>query len=98
MKAEVAQQRSLLELSDLDAELARLAHRSGHLPEKQDRERIEAEHTAATDRLAAVELALEDLDGQAARFESEIDAVRQREDHDRALLQAAQASAKTVVE
>lgn len=98
MKAEVAQQRSLLELSELDAELARIAHRSGHLPEQQDLERIQADHTAASDRLAALELALEDLDAQAARFESEIDAVRQREDRDRTLLDSGQTNAKQVVD
>ena len=96
MKAAVAQQRSLLELLELDAELARITHRAGHLPEQQDRERIQAEHTAAADRLAALELALEDLDAQAGRFESEIDAVRQREDRDRALLDSGQAVAKQV--
>lgn len=98
MKAAVAQQRSLLELLELDAELARNAHRARNLPELQDRERIQTEHTAAADRLAALELALEDLDAQAGRFESEIDAVRQREDRDRALLDSAQASAKQVVD
>lgn len=86
MKVDVAQQRSLLELTEIDAELARLVHRAGHLPEQQNLERIQADHTAATDRRAALELALEDLDAQAARLESEIDAVRQREDRDRALM------------
>lgn len=98
MKAEVAQQRSLLELSEIDAELSRLAHRAGHLPEQQDRMRIQADHTAASDRMAALELALEDLDAQAARFESEIDAVRQREDRDRALLDSGQVNAKQVAD
>jgi predicted nucleic acid-binding Zn-ribbon protein len=98
MKAEVAQQRSLLELSEIDAELSRLAHRAGHLPEQQDRMRIQADHTAASDRMAALELALEDLDAQAARFESEIDAVRQREDRDRALLDSGQVKAKQVAD
>lgn len=98
MKAEVAQQRSLLELAELDAELARIAHRAGHLPEQQEHERIQADHTAAADRLAALELALEDLDSQAARFESEIDAVRQRADRDRALLDSGQTSAKQVAD
>lgn len=98
MKVEVAQQRSLLELSELDAELARIAHRAGHLPEQQEHERIQADHTAAADRLAALELALEDLDAQAARFESEIDAVRQRADRDRALLDSGQTSAKQVAD
>jgi predicted nucleic acid-binding Zn-ribbon protein len=88
VKAAVDQQRSLLELAELDAELARLTHRAGHLPEQQDYERIQADHGAANDRLAALRIALEDLDAQVARFESEIDAVRQREDRDRALLQS----------
>lgn len=88
MKADVVQQRSLLELAELDAELTRIAHRASHLPEQQDYDRAQTEHTAAADRLPAIQIALEDLDTQVARYESEIDAVRQREDRDRALLRS----------
>lgn len=88
MKADVKQQRSLLELAELDAELARIAHRASHLPEQQDYDRVHTDHIAAVDRLAAVEIALEDLDTQVKRYESEIDAVRQREDRDRSLLES----------
>ena len=88
MKAEVAQQRSLLEVAELDAELAKMNHRAGHLPERADCERIQTEQVAANDRLGALQIALEDLDTQVSRFESEIDAVRQREDRDRSLLQS----------
>ena len=35
MKAEVVQQRSLLELAEIDAELSRIEHRAGHLAEQQ---------------------------------------------------------------
>ena len=35
MKAEVAQQRSLLEVATLDAELSQIAHRATHLPERE---------------------------------------------------------------
>jgi uncharacterized protein len=94
MKAAVAQQVSLLELSKLDAELSRLAHRVSHLPQQQDVERIQAEHNAAADRLATMRIALEDLDAQVSRFESEIEAVRQREDRDRSLLQSGATDAK----
>ncbi len=94
MKAEVAQQRSLLELSKLDAELSRIAHRATHLPQQEACERVRAEHNAASDRLAAVRIALEDLDAQVSRFESEIDAVRQREDRDRSLLKSGATDAK----
>jgi uncharacterized protein len=56
------------------------------------------EHTAAGDRLAAVRIALEDLDAQVSRFESEIDAVRQRGDRDRSLLKLGAADAKQLTD
>jgi uncharacterized protein len=89
MKAAVAQQRSLLEVAELDAELSRIAHRASHLSERQDYERMQTDQVAANDRLGALQIALEDLDAQVSRFELEIDAVRQREDRDRSLLQSA---------
>jgi uncharacterized protein len=94
MKAEVTQQRSLLELSKLDAELSRIMHRASHLPEQEACERIQEECHAAGDRLGAVRIALEDIDVQVSRFESEIEAVRQREDRDRSLLQSGATDAK----
>ncbi|MEE6177828.1 zinc ribbon domain-containing protein [Mycobacterium sp. 050134] len=94
MKAEVKQQRSLLELSKLDAELSRLAHRASHLPEREAYERVQADLAAAGDRLAATRIALEDLDTEVLRFEADIEAVRQREDRDRVLLQSGASDAK----
>ena|SRR5271157_1810752 len=94
MKAEVAQQRSLFELSKLDAELSRITHRATHLPEQEAYERVKDEYNAASDRLGAVRIALEDIDAQVSRFESEIEAVRQREDRDRSLLQSGTTDAK----
>jgi uncharacterized protein len=88
MKAAVAQQRSLLEVAELDAELSRIAHRASHLPARQDIDRIQTDQAAANDRLGALQIALEDMDAQVSRFESEIDAVRQREDRDRSLLES----------
>ena len=88
MKAAVAQQRSLLEVAELDAELSKITHRASHLPERQDYERMQTEQVAVNDRLGALQIALEDLDAQISRFESEIDAVRHREDRDRSLLQS----------
>jgi len=88
MKADIAQQHSLLEVSELDAELSKLAHRTANLPERQDLERIHAAQAAANDRLGALQIALEDLNIQVSRFEAEIDGVRQREDRDRSLLQS----------
>ncbi len=86
MKAELSQQRSLLELAELDAELTRLAHRATHLPEQQRYQELEARQREVADRLAVAALAVEDLDAQIAKLESEVDTVRQREDRDRGLL------------
>src|SRR4029078_1976120 len=61
-------------------------------------EEAQSTHGEANDRLAAVQIALEDLDGQVAKFESEIDAVRQREDRDRSLLAAGTVDAKQLTE
>jgi uncharacterized protein len=94
MKAEVEQQRSLLELSKLDAELSRIAHRATHLPQREGYERIHAQHNDASDRLKVARIALEDVDAQVSRFELEIEAVRQREDRDRSLLKSGAADAK----
>jgi predicted nucleic acid-binding Zn-ribbon protein len=92
MKADVAQQRSLLELAEVDGELNRLTHRAAHLPEQQRYEEVQAEQHAAVDRMSAVVLALEDLDAQVAKLESEVDAVRKREDRDRGLLDSGSVS------
>jgi predicted nucleic acid-binding Zn-ribbon protein len=98
MKAEVVQQRSLLELAELDAELSRIEHRAKNLTEQQRLEEAQAAHREANDRLAALQIAIEDLDGQVAKFESEIDAVRQREDRDRSMLQAGSIDAKQLTD
>ena len=88
MKAAVTQQRSLLEVAELDAELSKMAHRASHLPARDDCERIQADQIAANDRLGALHIALEDLDTEVSRFESEIDGVPQREERDRSLLRS----------
>jgi hypothetical protein len=49
---------------------------------------MQTDQAAANDRLGALRIALEDLDTQVSRFEAEIDAVRQREERDRSLLQS----------
>lgn len=98
MKAEVSQQRSLLDLAEVDAELRRVDHRAGNLAEQQEFDRVQALHQEASDQLAVVEIALEDLDGEITKLESEIDSVRQREDRDRSLLQGGTVNAKQLSE
>jgi uncharacterized protein len=98
MKAEVTQQRSILELTELDAELLRLTHRGTHLPEQQRLDAIHGAQREANDRLAVLSLALEDLDTQVVKFEAEVDGVRQREDRDRGLLEGGHTDHKQLVE
>ena len=47
---------------------------------------------------AAASIALEDLDAEVTKFESEIDAVRQREDRDRSMLDCGSVNAKQLAE
>ena len=53
MKADLAQQSSLQELTEIDAELSRLAHRSTHLPEQQRYDELLAEREVVKDLLKA---------------------------------------------
>jgi len=96
VKADVWQQHSLLELAGVDAEVGRITHRAKNLPEQQHVDAVRAEQRAAEDRAAALGLAIEDLDVQITKFESEIDSVRQREDRDRALIGGGAVNAKQV--
>jgi predicted nucleic acid-binding Zn-ribbon protein len=98
VKAEVAQQVTLLELTELDAELSRLGHRAAHLPEQQHLEEVRSNERSAADRLAALGILIADLDAEVARLESEVDAVRKREDRDRGLLDSGSVNPKQLEE
>jgi predicted nucleic acid-binding Zn-ribbon protein len=98
MKAEVAQQISLVELTEIDAEISRLAHQAAHLPEQQRLEQLQADERSAADRLSVLGIALEDIDAEVARLESEVDSVRKREDRDRGLLDSGSVNPKQLEE
>lgn len=88
MNAEPAVQRRLLELAAIDAELGRITHRRRTLPEQARVAEVETERNERKDAAVAVQLVLEDLDGDIAKLETEIGGVRKREDRDRSLLAA----------
>lgn len=98
MKSDVAQQHLLLKLAGVDAELVRLAHRAAHLPEQQAYDQVLAEERAATDRLGALAVALDDVEAEVTRMEAEVDAVRRREDRDRSLLDSGTVNPKQLKE
>jgi predicted nucleic acid-binding Zn-ribbon protein len=98
MKADVAQQKSLLELAELDATLSRIDHKTKNLAEQKKLDEVQAAHREATDRQAALQIAIEDLDAQIAKLEHEIDSVRQREERDRKLMAGGTVDAKQLTE
>jgi predicted nucleic acid-binding Zn-ribbon protein len=98
MKAEVSQQISLLELTEIDAELSRLAHKAAHLPEQERFEGLQADERGAADRLSVLGIAGEDVDAEVARLESEVDSVRKRADRDRGLLDSGSVNPKQLEE
>ena len=93
MKASPQSQLRLLELADLDAELARLDHRRRNLPEAADLARLEARAGELRDALVVTETELGDLGREQTRAERDVDQVRTRIDRDRARLDAGQVSA-----
>jgi uncharacterized protein len=91
VKASPQTQLRLLELADLDAELARLDHRSRGLPEVAELGRLEA--SELKDALVATETELGDLAREQTRAERDVEQVRTRIERDRARLDAGQVSA-----
>ena len=93
MKASPQSQLRLLELADLDAELARLAHRRHSLPEIAELARLEGRSSELKDEIVVTETELSDLTREQSRAERDVDQVRTRIDRDRARLDAGQVSA-----
>ena len=78
MNASPRQQRLLLELQDLDTQRARLTRRLAQLPERAELEAIAPRHAETRERFMRAQRALEDLQTEIGRLESETEVVRQR--------------------
>jgi predicted nucleic acid-binding Zn-ribbon protein len=98
VKADPAVQRRLLQLAEVDAELARVEHRRRSLPELAEIAAAELSLRAKRDHQIAIKTKLTDLDREVKRQEKEIDAVRAREDRDRSLLTEGTVSAKQLTD
>ena len=83
MKTDPGIQRRLLDLAEIDGELARINHKRKNLPELAEIEAAEKAVRASEDALVAVRTAATDLDREISRQEKEIDSVRAREERDR---------------
>ncbi|ONI77402.1 hypothetical protein ALI144C_35015 [Actinosynnema sp. ALI-1.44] len=98
MKADPAVQRRLLDLAEIDAELARVDHRRRTLPEIAEISAAEQTARAKRDAQVAVATQLGDLDREVKRQEKEIDQVRARVERDNKLLQSGTVAAKQMTD
>jgi predicted nucleic acid-binding Zn-ribbon protein len=94
VKADPAVQRRLLDLAEVDGELARLAHRRRTLPEHAELTAAEEAVRAGKDKLVEVETAAGDLDRDIRRIERDVDGVRARTERDNQMLASAGIGAK----
>jgi len=86
MKVEAARQRIMLEVAEVDADLAKLRHRRGSLPEDAEIAAINEKIGVARDEAVRADIAAEDLDREYKRLEGEVNGMRTREERDSALL------------
>jgi predicted nucleic acid-binding Zn-ribbon protein len=93
VKASPEAQLRLLELADLDAELARLDHRRRTLPEIAQLEQVDARTRELRDGIVMADTELSDLGREQTRAERDVEQVRQRIDRDRSRLDGGQVSA-----
>ncbi|GAB2915253.1 C4-type zinc ribbon domain-containing protein [Rhodococcus aerolatus] len=98
MNADPGVQAALLELAEVDAQLSRTAHRRRTLPEAAEVERLEAEEVARRDAAVGAQTAVDDLDRDVRKLETEVDGVRAREERDKALLAGGTVGAKQMTE
>lgn len=88
----------LLDLAAMDTELAQLAHRRRTLPEQVELDTLERERIDRKDAAVSVSISIDDLDRDIRKLEGEVDAVRRREEKDRAALDSGSAPAKQLSE
>jgi len=98
VKASPEAQLRLLELADIDSELARIEHRRRGLPEHQEIARIEHRDTELRDSIAALTAQSSDLKRDQAKAEADVEQVRSRIDRDRQRLDGGMTSSPRELE
>ncbi len=98
VKASPEAQLQLLELADLDAELARLEHRRRSLPEHAELAQREERRKALSDELATLGAREGDLHREQAKADADVEQVRSRIARDRARLDAGQVASPRELE
>jgi predicted nucleic acid-binding Zn-ribbon protein len=82
VKADPEAQRRLLDLQAIDLALAQLAHKRRTLPEHAQLDKLARELSMMEDERIRVQVAVDDLDRDIARFERDIEQVRTRKSKD----------------
>jgi predicted nucleic acid-binding Zn-ribbon protein len=98
VKASPEAQLRLLELADLDTELARLDHRRRTLPEHAELEQLATRAAKARDALVVAETELSDLGREQERAERDVEQVRARIDKDQSRLDGGSVSSAKELE
>jgi predicted nucleic acid-binding Zn-ribbon protein len=83
VKASPEAQLRLLELTEIDAELGRIAHRRRGLPEHAEITRLEGRDAELRDSIAALTAQSSDLSREQTKAEADVEQVRSRIDRDR---------------
>lgn len=86
MKASPRQQRLLIELQDIDTDLARLKRRAATLPERAALSATDSSHRAARDAFMAAQRVLDSQRADIARVQSDSETVRLRRERDNELI------------
>jgi hypothetical protein len=98
VKASPEAQQRLLELADLDTELARLDHRRRTLPEAGELDLLAARAAKARDAVVTAETELSDLSREQTRAERDVEQVRLRIDRDQSRLDSGSVSSAKELE
>jgi uncharacterized protein len=98
VKASPEAQLRLLDLADVDAELARLEHRRRGLPEHAELSGLEQRDRELRDEIAGLEATEGDLKREQGKAEADVEQVRTRIARDRARLDAGQVSSPKELE
>ncbi|HEY9315639.1 zinc ribbon domain-containing protein [Williamsia sp.] len=98
MKADPADQRLMLDIADVDAELHRIEHRRSTLPELAELVQLEEQLSTQRDEAVRAQIAAEDLQREARRLDNEITSMSMREEKDNQQLAAGTLPSKQLSE
>ncbi|GAB19216.1 hypothetical protein GOEFS_077_00080 [Gordonia effusa NBRC 100432] len=88
MKVEANRQRVMLEVADVDAQIARLTRERSRLPEDGEIAELTTRIDGARDDLVRAQIAAEDIDREYRRVETEVNGMSAREKKDSELLES----------